>query len=107
MERITFGKDLPGFAVGEEKRPGVVVVQQYFGVTDEIRKQAELISRMGYRCLVPDLYRGKIGVDMEEAEHLMNSLDFVAATDSITKAVNFLREAGSKRVGVVGFWWAT
>ena len=30
----------------------------------------------GYRCLIPDLYKGKLGVNVEEAHHLMSNLDW-------------------------------
>jgi hypothetical protein len=33
----------------------------------------------GYRCLVPDLYKGALGVSVEEAHHLMTSLDWPGA----------------------------
>lgn len=45
--------------------------KEWWGVTDLIKGHAEKISKVGdYRCLVPDLYKGKIGVDKEEASHV-------------------------------------
>ncbi len=42
-----------------------------WGVTDEIKEQAEHLSKLGsYRVLIPDLYKGSIGVDAEEASHV-------------------------------------
>jgi carboxymethylenebutenolidase len=71
MEKISFGAaGLPGYIVGPADAPGVVVLQEWWGITDVIKEQAELISKQGFRCLVPDLYKGKIGVDAEEASHV-------------------------------------
>ena len=41
-----------------------------------VKAQAERIAAGGYRCLVPDLYKGTLAEDKEEAAHLMTSLDF-------------------------------
>ncbi len=104
MKAITFGDNLPGYEMGNMDDPGVVVIQQFFGVTPEVQHQAQMISAMGYRCLVPDLYRGKVGADMEEAQHLMANLDWPGAINSLTQAVSYLKDTGAVKVGVVGFW---
>ena len=52
---------------------------------------------------MPDLYRGKLGLDAKEAEHLMTNLNFGdAAGQDIRGAVQHLK-ASSKKVGVTGF----
>ncbi len=56
-----------------------------------------------YRVLVPDLYRGKLGVDAEEASHLMTNLDWAGAVQDISAAADLLAEDGNGSVGVVGF----
>lgn len=51
-------------------------IKEWWGVTDIIKAHAEKISSDGeYRCLVPDLYKGKIGVDKEEASHVCLGLN--------------------------------
>lgn len=40
----------------------------------------------------PDLYKGKVGVDKEEAQHLMSNLDFPTAVQEIKACVQYLRE---------------
>ena len=70
--------------------PGVVVIQEWWGVNDQIRGVADRLSAAGYRVIVPDLYRGKMSLDHKEAEHLMGGLDFGdAATQDIRGAVQF------------------
>ena len=58
---------------------------------------------MGYRVVVPDLYRGKAGYDAEEAQHNMKSLDFKAAVQDVAGAAAWLKAEGSKKVGTIGF----
>lgn len=87
-----------------EGAPGVVVIQEWWGLNDEIKGVADKLAGAGYRALVPDLYRGKIALEANEAEHLMNDLDFGdAAGQDIRGAVQHLKSTGSPRVGVTGF----
>jgi carboxymethylenebutenolidase len=58
-------------------------------VTDEIKALAvHLADKASVRVLVPDLYRGKLGVDKEEAHHLMSNLDFPNAIKVFKKMEN-------------------
>eukprot|EP00959_Pyramimonas_sp_CCMP1952_P285440 5968136-Pyramimonas_sp.AAC.1 len=99
MEKITFGDGLPGYICGPKGAPALLVVQEWWGVTDIVQEQAELLStKSGYRCLIPDLYKGKIGVDAEEASHLMNNLDFMNAVEEIKQGIAFLKAEGSAKV---------
>ena len=83
--------------------PAVVVIQEWWGLNDQIRGVADRLAAAGYRALVPDLYRGKSTLEAEEANHLMEGLNFAdAASQDIRGAVQFLK-ANSARVGVTGF----
>ena len=83
--------------------PGVVVIQEWWGLNDQIRGVADRLALAGYRALVPDLYRGKSTVEAEEAHHLMTGLNFAdAASQDIAGAVRWLGSGGAK-VGVTGF----
>jgi hypothetical protein len=100
------GTAVPGLGFGdmlESDNPGVIVLQEWWGITPEIQGQAEKIASQGYRVIVPDLYRGKLGVDAEEASHLMDNLDWAGAIEDIRATANTLDEDGNGRVGVVGF----
>lgn len=87
------------------KPTGVVVVQEWWGVTPEIIGHADTLSRMGHVALIPDLYRGTSTVDKEEASHLMGHLDFAVAAGEIADAAQVLRAAPyhCQRVAVLGF----
>ena len=83
--------------------PGIVVIQEWWGLNEQIKGVAERLAQAGYRALVPDLFRGKVTLDVAEAEHLMAGLDFLdAATQDVSGAVQFLKGDGAK-VGVMGF----
>jgi carboxymethylenebutenolidase len=84
--------------------PGIVVIQEWWGLNDQIRGVADRLAAAGYRALVPDLYRGKLTVEQEEAHHLMSNLNFGdAATQDVRGAIQHLKSTGSPKVGVTGF----
>ena len=83
--------------------PGIVVIQEWWGLDAEIKGVADKLAKAGYRALVPDLYRGKVALEANEAKHLMDGLNFGdAAGQDIRGAVQYLKK-DSKKVGVTGF----
>jgi len=83
--------------------PGIVVIQEWWGLNDQIKGVADKLAAAGYRALVPDLYRGKVALAANEAEHLMNDLNFGdAAGQDVRGAVQHLKKTSAK-VGVTGF----
>lgn len=83
--------------------PAIVVIQEWWGLNGQIRGVADRLALAGYVALVPDLYRGKLTVEAEEAHHLMSGLDFGdAAGQDIRGAVQYLKTRSTK-VGVTGF----
>jgi carboxymethylenebutenolidase len=110
MSLLTFkrpdGKDCSGYyaePASGNRAPGIVVIQEWWGLNDQIKGVADRLAAMGYRALVPDLYRGQIGVDAKEAEHLMGNLNFGdAAGQDIRGAVQHLKTTSAK-VAVMGY----
>ncbi|XP_020264987.1 uncharacterized protein LOC109840669 [Asparagus officinalis] len=93
------------FVVGKENAPGIIVLQEWWGVDFEVKNHAQKIAKLGsgYRALIPDLYRGKVGLDTAEAQHLMEGLDWQGAVKDIQASVNWLKANGSQKVGVTGY----
>jgi len=86
------------------RAPGLVVIQEWWGLNDQIKGVADRLAAAGYRALVPDLYRGKVAVEAKEAEHLMTNLNFGdAAGQDVGGAVQYLKSTGADKVGVTGF----
>jgi carboxymethylenebutenolidase len=99
------GKELQGYLAdpGRPGAPGVVVIQEWWGLNGQIKGAADRLAHAGFAALVPDLYRGKSTVEKEEAHHLMDALDFGdAATQDVRGAARYLK-ARASRVGCVGF----
>ncbi len=79
-------------------KPGIVVIQEWWGLNDQICGVADRFARNGYNALAPDLYKGRVTQKPDEANHMMSGLDFVGASDQdIAGAVKHL--AGSRRQG--------
>jgi carboxymethylenebutenolidase len=101
------GQSVDGYLatpVSLRNAPGVVVIQEWWGLNDQIKGVADKLAGAGYRALVPDLYRGKLALAAEEAEHLMKNLDFAqAAGQDVRGAVQYLKSSGSAKAGVTGF----
>ncbi|KAF9669539.1 hypothetical protein SADUNF_Sadunf14G0118000 [Salix dunnii] len=91
------------YVVGKEDAPGIVVLQEWWGVDFEIKNHAVKISQLGpgFKALIPDLYRGKVGLDVAEAQHLMEGLDWQGAVKDIQASVNWLKTNGSIKGNVV------
>jgi len=91
----------PANAIGV---PGIVVIQEWWGLNEQIKGVADKLATAGYRALVPDLYRGKLALEANEAEHLMTALNFGdAAGQDVRGAAQYLKASGSAKVGVTGF----
>ncbi|MGF1536864.1 MAG: dienelactone hydrolase family protein [Elainellaceae cyanobacterium] len=109
-EMITFkrpdAKSCSGYYAEPEgggSAPGVVVIQEWWGLNDQIKGVADQLAANGYRVIVPDLYRGTVTLEAAEANHMMEELNFAdAATQDIRGAAQYLNTQGTK-VGVIGF----
>ncbi len=88
-------------------RPGLILIQEWWGLNPQIRALAERFAAAGYTTLAPDLYRGRLASSADEASHLMAGLDFADAThQDLAGALAYLKSRCAKvgaKVGVVGF----
>ncbi|MBV8845742.1 MAG: dienelactone hydrolase family protein [Bryobacterales bacterium] len=95
------------------KGPGVVVIQEIFGVTPFIRGICDHLASRQFTAIAPDLYwRTNPGAELNEsnpepARAIRAKTDDNKASDDAAAAIDFLRkhEACTGRVGVVGFCW--
>ena len=110
--KVSLGGDLHGYKTiwnegyhsDTPNDPAVVVLQEWWGVNDEIKHQAQIIADQGYVAVIPDIYRGKVALDVAEAQHLMDGLDWERAVKDIHDTVDHLRvENPSRKIGIVGF----
>ena len=86
--------------------PGVIVVQEWWGLTDHIAGIADRLAGEGFVALAPDLYGGRTTHDADEAGKLMSELPVEASAQELGGAVDFLlghEAVTSSTVGAVGF----
>lgn len=99
------GQSVSGYLARSSSGRGhaVVVIQEWWGLNDQIRGVADRFAAAGYDALAPDLYRGRVTEDPDEASHIMDGLDWVGATEQdLRGAVSYLKQGGGK-VAVAGF----
>jgi carboxymethylenebutenolidase len=86
--------------------PAVVVIQEWWGLTDHMADVVDRLAAEGFVALAPDLYGGRTTHDAGEAAQMMSSLPVEQAAKDLGGAVDFLlgheRVSGGK-VGAVGF----
>ncbi len=109
--RITFkrpdGKDASGYLAkaGQGNRPGIVVIQEWWGLQDQIKGICDRFALAGYDAVAPDLYDGVVVPyhDRDAAGKEMGSLNFLDATEQTVRgAVQYLKKNAVK-VGLTGF----
>ena len=98
------GKTAPGYlSTSSDDAPGVVVVQEWWGITPDIMRIADEYAALGYRALVPDLFRGRTAAVGDEANHLVEGLDFQDAfSQDVRGALQHLKKNG-KKAGITGY----
>lgn len=85
--------------------PGVVVIQEWWGLSENIRGLTDRFALAGFDALAPDLYNGTVVPyhDAQAAQREMTSLNFLEETEQTVRgAVQFLGRNGAK-VGLTGF----
>ncbi|MBV8574335.1 MAG: dienelactone hydrolase family protein [Acetobacteraceae bacterium] len=97
------GKTKGYLATAGQGQPGVVVIQEWWGLNDQICGVADRFARAGYNALAPDLYKGRLTTEPDEANHLMTGLDFADATHQDLRGAAQHLQAQSGRVAVMGY----
>jgi carboxymethylenebutenolidase len=102
-------EEIKGFlAVPEGKGPfpGIIVIQEWWGLNDWIKENAKRLAAQGYVALAPDLYRGKVTADPMVARQLRMGLprdralrDLKAATSTLASRNDVQKD----RLGSIGW----
>ncbi len=91
---------------GAGTHPGIVVIQEWWGLNDWVKQQTDSLAAHGYVALAPDLYNGKVAYNEETAHQLMSGLVEEEAMGTLRAAADFLRSRDDVRangVGVIGW----
>lgn len=103
------GEMLPGYLARPddgEPHPGVIVLQEWWGLNEHIKDVARRVAQQGYVVLAPDLYKGQVATEPDEARKLVMELDMPAAVQEIGSGADYLRAqdfVSGEKVGVMGF----
>lgn len=110
VEFVSNGGTASGYLVRPEggRGPGILVVQEWWGLNPGIKEMADRLAEGGFTALVPDLYHGELAAhdEMDKAATLMTTLPADRAARDMSGAIDFLVHddgATGEKVGVVGF----
>jgi len=109
--RISFprvdGKKAEGYLAkaGHDHAPGVIVIQEWWGLQDQIRGICDRLALAGYDALAPDLYSGRVVPyhDHKAAEKELQSLNFADAAENVVRGAMQYLKRSSPKVGITGF----
>lgn len=92
-------------AAPDAKGPGVIVIQEWWGLVDHIKDVADRLADEGFVALAPDLYQGRTTKEPDEAQKLMMQMNIAEAGKTMAAAFDYLEvnpmvEGG---IGSVGF----
>jgi carboxymethylenebutenolidase len=110
IDVLTDGASFPGYLAvpegGSEGTVGVLVLQEWWGLVDQITRTCDRLAAAGFTALAPDLYDGTavpLTEPDEAAKHMM-AIEMGEAATHLSGAVDeLLRRTGRPSVGVVGF----
>ena len=88
------------------KLPAIIVIHEWWGLNDWVKKSAERLASDGYVTLAVDLYRGHVTTSSDEAHELMRGLPEDRAARDLAAAADFLKShdrVDPKRIGSVGW----
>jgi carboxymethylenebutenolidase len=88
----------------KDTKAAVVLIQEWWGINDHIRDIAGRYAKEGYLCVAPDLFRGKLAKNTEEASKLMQGLAIEDGVDTIRQAIGEAKRAYNvQKIGITGY----
>jgi carboxymethylenebutenolidase len=87
---------------GEGKHPALILVHEWWGLTQWMKDNADMFAKKGYVALCVDLYRGKVTDKPEEAMKLSQSLNQDKAVKDVVSAFNYLKTLSNVDISKIG-----
>ncbi|MBK9153361.1 MAG: dienelactone hydrolase family protein [Chloracidobacterium sp.] len=82
----------------------VILIQEWWGLNDHIKDIAGRYAAEGFTAIAPDLYRGKLAADPDEASKMMHGLSIKDGLDTIKNTIEAVRAVnGAAKVGITGY----
>ncbi len=91
---------------GDEAAPAIIVIQEWWGLNDHIMDVTNRLAQQGYVALAPDLYKGEVATEPDEARKLVMALDMPEAVREIQAAITYLLDqdyTSGDKVAITGF----
>lgn len=88
------------------KGPGLIVIQEWWGLVDHIKSIADRFAAEGFVALAPDLYHGERTTSQDQAGKLLMALNIAEAGKDLRGAAAYLRAHAAvtpKKIGALGF----
>ena len=88
----------------DDSNTAVILIQEWWGINQHIRDLASRYADEGYNCIAPDLFRGRVAQDAEEASALMHGLAIEDGMETIRRSVDAARETfGCDQFMITGY----
>ena len=82
----------------------VILIHEWWGLNDHVRDIAGRYANEGFVCVAPDLYRGRVTKDQEEASRMMHALAIEDGMGTIRSAVEETKRAYNlEKIGITGY----
>ncbi|HEU4724334.1 MAG TPA: dienelactone hydrolase family protein [Candidatus Eisenbacteria bacterium] len=105
IQTTTNGKTLTGYLAlpkGGGTHPAIIVVHEWWGITDWVKEQSDSLAAHGYIALAVDLYKGRVARDAETAHQYMSGLSEDEAIATLRRGGDFLRSRDDVRAQAIG-----
>jgi carboxymethylenebutenolidase len=90
----------------QEPFPGVLVIHEWWGLNDWVKKKASTLSDLGYVELAVDLYRGKVATTPDEAHEITRGVPDHRAARDLHAAFEFLKsQSNVKKDRIASIGW--
>lgn len=97
------GLEFRAYVAGpQDADAGILLVHDYFGISDFTRQSVERLGAQGYRTVAVDLYGGRSTTSDEEATELMQALDQTVTDAILQSGIDYLKSP-NRRIGTLGF----
>ncbi len=88
----------------DDANAAVILIQEWWGINDHVRDIAGRYAREGYICVAPDLYRGKLAKNSDEASQFMHDLALADGVETIREAIaETKRVYHAPKLGITGY----
>ncbi|MDT4953491.1 MAG: carboxymethylenebutenolidase [Acidobacteriota bacterium] len=87
-----------------KKEAAIILIQEWWGINDHVRDLVGRYAKEGYTSVAPDLYRGKLAKDTEEASRMMHELAIEDGMNTIERTIAEVRQRfGVEKIGITGY----